>query len=90
MDCEKYQLLFKKQLLDLTPIEFKIVELFLKNVERVFSRDEIMNKVYLDTIDVSDRNIDTHIKNIRKKIHQHSPDSNPISSVYGIGYKCEK
>lgn len=90
MDCEKYQVSFKKHLLDLTPIEFKIVELFLNNVERVFSRDEIMNKVYLDTIDVSDRNIDTHIKNIRKKIHQHSPDSNPISSVYGIGYKCEK
>ncbi len=78
IDCARYQVSFKNHLLDLTPIEFKIVELFLNNVERPFSRDEIMNKVYLDTIDVSDRNIDTHIKNIRKKIHQHSSDSNPI------------
>lgn len=90
MDSEKFQVTFKEAFLDLTPIEFKILALFLKNVERVFSRDEIMNKVYHDTLDVSDRNIDTHIKNIRKKIHQLSAGSNPISSVYGVGYRCEK
>lgn len=90
MDSEKYKVTFKAQFLDLTPIEFRIVELFLKNIERVFSRDEIMNQVYLDTVDVSDRNIDTHIKNIRKKINIISTDSNPICSVYGVGYKCEQ
>lgn len=90
MEPEKYKVTFKGCFLDLTPIEFKILELFLKNVERVFSRDEIMNQVYLDTINVSDRNIDTHIKNIRKKIHHLSINSNPICSVYGVGYKCSK
>ena len=89
MEPNKYKVTFKGSLLDLTPIEFKILELFFKNVERVFTRDEIMNRVYLDTVDVSDRNIDTHIKNIRKKIHLLCVDSNPISSVYGVGYKCE-
>jgi len=90
MEVEKYKVTFKGSFLDLTPIEFKVLELLLNNVERVFSRDEIMNKVYLDTVDVSDRNIDTHIKNIRKKIHLISTASNPICSVYGVGYKCEQ
>ncbi len=90
MELDNYKASFQEQFLDLTPIEFKILALLLKNVERVYSRDEIMNQVYLDTSDVSDRNIDTHIKNIRKKIHSLSKNSNPICSVYGIGYKCEK
>jgi len=89
MEPDKYKVTFMERFLELTPIEFKVLELLLTHVERVFSRDEIMNQVYIDTIDVSDRNIDTHIKNIRKKIHQISSASNPICSVYGVGYKCE-
>ncbi len=89
MELEKYKVTLNGSFLDFTPIEFKILELFLKNVERVYSRDEIMNQVYLDTSDVSDRNIDTHIKNIRKKINIISPNFNPIVSVYGIGYKMD-
>jgi two-component system response regulator BaeR len=90
MEPDKYKVTFKGCFLELTPIEFKVLELLLNNVERVFSRDEIMNKVYLDMVDVSDRNIDTHIKNIRKKLQHISTNSNPICSVYGVGYKCEK
>ena len=48
-----------------------------------------MSQAYQDTTDVSDRNIDTHIKNIRKKISDISADLNPIRSVYGVGYKFE-
>jgi len=89
MEPEKYKVKIKGELIDFTPIEFKIFELFLKNVGRVFSRDEILNMVYQDTSEVSDRNIDTHIKNIRKKINTIRADSNPICSVYGVGYKFE-
>jgi len=89
MEAEKYKVKIKGELIDFTPIEFKIFELFLTNVERVFSRDEILNRVYQDTAEVSDRNIDTHIKNIRKKINTIHADSNPICSVYGVGYKFE-
>jgi two-component system, OmpR family, response regulator BaeR len=90
IEPDKYKVTFKGSFLELTPIEFKVLELLLNNVERVFSRNEIMNQVYVDTADVSDRNIDTHIKNIRRKIHYISTGSNPICSVYGVGYKCEK
>ena len=90
MEPEKYKLTFKGTQIDLTPVEFKIFELFLNNMGRVFERSHILNKVYNNTTDVSDRNIDTHIKNIRKKINDISADTNPISSVYGVGYKFDE
>jgi len=48
-----------------------------------------MDFVYSNFDEVSDRNIDTHIKNIRRKITLISPALNPIVSVYGVGYKME-
>lgn len=62
----------------------------LENTGRVFSRAEILDHAYSDMPDISARNIDTHIKNIRKKINQISDNITPIRSVYGIGYKLNK
>jgi len=90
MKTDDYEVTFKGQFLDLTPREFSILKLFLENSGRVFSRDEILNRTYDDISDVSDRNIDTHIKNIRKKISQIAEEEDPIRSVYGIGYKFNK
>lgn len=87
MRPKNYTVTFLGKAIELTSIEFKILELFLNNTSRVFNRNEILSSVYLDTKDVSDRNIDTHIKNIRKKINSINEKSNPISSAYGIGYK---
>ncbi len=89
LDIEKYSVTLNNQALEFTPIEFKLLEHLLKNNNRVFSRQEIMDSVYTGFDNVSDRNIDTHIKNIRKKIHTISPNLNPIISVYGVGYKME-
>jgi len=77
------------QPLVLTPLEFKLLEHFLKNIDRVFSRQDIMDSVYSGFDDISDRNIDTHVKNIRKKINLISPLLDPIISVYGVGYKMD-
>ena len=90
MKINAFEVTFKGQFLDLTPREFLIVRLFLENSGRVFSREEILVYAYSDTFDISDRNIDTHIKNIRKKINKIAPEVDPISSVYGIGYKFNK
>jgi len=54
--------------------------------ELIFSRYEIMNKVYFITVDISDCNIDT--RNLRKN-HQIVAGSNSIFTVFGVGYKCE-
>ena len=90
MKTDAYEVTFKGQFLDLTPREFLILKLFLENSGRVFSRDEILVHAYSDTFDISDRNIDTHIKNIRKKINHIAEEADLIRSVYGIGYKFNK
>ncbi|WP_375748574.1 response regulator [Vibrio sp. HN007] len=90
MKPDEYEVHFKGVFLDLTPREFKILKLFLENTGRVFSRNDILNKAYSDTADISDRNIDTHIKNIRKKVSQISAGESPIRSVYGVGYRFSK
>ncbi|MBH0000929.1 response regulator [Pseudoalteromonas sp. NSLLW24] len=73
-----------------TAVEFKIFLLFISHVGRVFTREDIINNVYSDTTDISDRNIDTHIKNIRKKINDIQAGLNPIAAVYSMGYKFKE
>ncbi|MBH0089652.1 MULTISPECIES: response regulator [unclassified Pseudoalteromonas] len=73
-----------------TAVEFKIFLLFISHVGRVFTREDIINNVYSDTTDISDRNIDTHIKNIRKKINDVQAGLNPIAAVYSVGYKFKE
>ena len=72
-----------------TAVEFNIFLLLISHVGRVFSREDIIKHVYNDTIDISDRNIDTHIKNIRKKMTEIEVGVNPIVAVYSVGYKFE-
>ena len=55
----------------------------------VFSRNDLLDVIYDDYRLVSDRTIDSHIKNVRKKIQSHFPDQDVIHSVYGVGYKFE-
>lgn len=73
-----------------TAVEFKMFLLFISHVGRVFTREDIINNVYSDTTDISDRNIDTHIKNIRKKINDVQAGLNPIAAIYSVGYKFKE
>jgi len=84
---DEYEARFGGCFLDLTPKEFMLLRLLVEHPGLVYSLDDILNALYSDLADVSDRNIDTHIKNIRKKIHAVAPTANPIRSVYGVGYK---
>tara|TARA_R110002153_G_scaffold99102_5_gene234406 strand:- start:27838 stop:28512 length:675 start_codon:yes stop_codon:yes gene_type:complete len=84
---EDYVALFKGINIGFTAVEFKIFLLFISHIGRVFTREDIINNTYNQSLDMSDRNIDTHIKNIRKKINEIEAGVNPISAVYGVGYK---
>jgi len=81
-----YTALLNGEDLSFTAIEFKIFTLFLNHIDRVFSREDIISSVYSDTLDMSDRSVDNHIKNIRKKINEIEKGLNPITAVYGVGY----
>ncbi|MEW8263559.1 MAG: winged helix-turn-helix domain-containing protein, partial [Candidatus Thiodiazotropha taylori] len=56
---------------------------------RVYSRTQLMDHLYTDQRVVSDRTVDTHVKNLRKKLNAVSPEEEIIRSIYGIGYKLE-
>jgi two-component system response regulator BaeR len=84
---DEYAALLHGKNLSFTAVEFKIFLLFINQIGRVFSREDIINNVYSQNIEMIDRNIDTHIKNIRKKITAIEVGLNPISAVYGVGYK---
>ncbi|MBN9415855.1 two-component system response regulator BaeR [bacterium SCN 62-11] len=77
------------QRLDLTPTEYRLLRLFLSHPGRVYSRDSIVDLTYDMDQEVTDRVVDSHIKNLRKKIARELPDREVIYSVYGVGYRFE-
>lgn len=72
----------------LTAVEFRMLFALAKRAGRIFSRDQLMAVAYTDGRIVSDRTIDTHIKNVRKKLNDVAKEE-IIHSVYGVGYKVE-
>jgi len=87
MDADKFVALVYGQALALTPIEFRLLDLLSQSPNRVFSREYLMNNIYIDNRVVSDRTMDSHIKNLRKKINKASEGRIIIFTVYGVGYK---
>ncbi|MEG1132307.1 MAG: response regulator transcription factor [Romboutsia sp.] len=72
-----------------TPIEFKILTLLIKNPGRVFSADEIYEKVWKERA-VNTDTIMVHVRNIREKIEMDSKNPKYLKVVWGVGYKIEK
>ena len=73
--------------LDLTAVEFKLLSFMAANPGRIYSRGQLMEKIYQDQRIVNDRTIDSHIKKLRSKIAILSPNEELIGSVYGVGYR---
>ena len=73
--------------LNLTPVEFALLKTLAAHPGRVFSRDQLMNAMYSDYRVVSDRAVDTHIKNLRRKLADAGDGREVIESVYGLGYR---
>ena len=86
---DKYKCLVGDQEIDLTPVEFRMLVTLITHPGRVFSREKLMQEAYSDYRVVSDRTIDSHIKNLRRKLTlcQQQPDL--LKSIYGVGYKIE-
>tara|TARA_R100001369_G_scaffold16274_2_gene31299 strand:- start:3467 stop:4147 length:681 start_codon:yes stop_codon:yes gene_type:complete len=71
--------------LDLTRREFSVLQALASRPGRVFSRDQLLSLAFPDDTEVFDRTVDSHIRNIRRKIASVST-WDPIRSVYGVGY----
>lgn len=73
--------------INLTPNEFSLLHVLMTFPERVFSRNELIDKIQGYRFDGYDRTIDSHVKNLRKKIAQCLPGIEVIQTIYGVGYK---
>ncbi|MGG0240286.1 response regulator transcription factor [Bacillus rhizoplanae] len=74
--------------LSLTPIEFSLLGLFLQNINRAYSRDELIEKIWGFQTDIEYRTVDSHIRNIREKLRKAGfPIEDYLETVYKIGYK---
>lgn len=75
--------------LELTAVEFRLLQFLARHHGRIFNRQQLMDHIYPDERVVSDRTIDSHIKKLRRKIESAAPSVELIHSVYGVGYKFE-
>lgn len=83
------KMIVKKQneAVSLTANEFKLLIAFLSNPEKVFSREELVEKAFGIDYEGFDRTVDTYIKNIRQKIENNPKEPVYVVTVYGMGYK---
>jgi two-component system response regulator BaeR len=79
----------RSQPLELTATEYNLFAALAKRPGTIFSRAQLLDLARRDSLDVNDRAIDTHIKNLRRKIAVLIPDVDVIHSVYGLGYRFE-
>lgn len=75
--------------LPFTPVEFRILAELIDHPDRVFSRQQLLDFAHEDQRDINDRTIDSHIKNIRRKLAAKLPGAECLQSVYGVGYRFE-
>ncbi len=87
LNREQYLAKYNNNLMNLTPVEFKLLSILAEHDGRVYARQHLVDYIYDDRRVVTDRTIDTHIKNIRKKLTQAGAVEELIQSIYGIGYK---
>jgi two-component system response regulator BaeR len=88
LDIERFECMAAGTRIELTPVEFRLLHGLMERPGRVLSRDQLMNLCYSDGRVVSDRTIDTHVKNLRKKLEP-TLDRVLIQSIYGVGYKLD-
>ncbi|MBR3825445.1 MAG: response regulator transcription factor [Lachnospiraceae bacterium] len=77
------------ELVKLTPIEFKILQLLIKSPGRVFSTDEIYERVW-NEMAINTDTVLVHVRNIREKIEYNPKEPKYLKVVWGVGYKIEK
>ncbi|HXU42442.1 MAG TPA: response regulator [Burkholderiales bacterium] len=75
--------------IELTPVEFRLLAALAAAPGRVFSRDGLLEKLYADHRVVTDRTVDAHVKNLRRKLEEIRPGADLVRSIYGVGYKLE-
>ncbi|WP_341740028.1 response regulator [Microcoleus sp. CAWBG640] len=89
LDLDSGRVTFDKQVISLTAKEYNLLELFLRNPDRIFSRSAILDRLWGFDDAPTDRAINTHIKDIRKKLKAGGLTAEIFDTVYGMGYRLK-
>jgi len=87
VNFRKYEASIAGRSLNLTPVEFKLLGVLVKEPGRVFSRGQLIEKALGYDFDGFDRTMDVHILNLRRKLEPDPSHPSYIKTVYGAGYK---
>lgn len=87
INMNSHEVKIRGQIITLTNTEYKILLLFAKNPNRVFTREQLLELTIDEHYEKIDRIIDAHIKNLRHKIELDTKKAKIIQTVYGVGYK---
>ncbi len=89
VEHESMRITLNGAVLPLTPVEFRLLAEMIAHPDRIYSRQQLLDFAHEDQRDISDRTVDSHIKNIRRKIENRLPQCECLQSVYGVGYRFE-
>jgi len=87
LDADRFEVRIAGKALALTPVEFRLLRRLMEKPGKVYSRGQLLDASYEDHRIVSDRTVDSHIRNLRRKFGEIGQD--PIASVYGVGFRFE-
>ena len=88
VDFARCQLRRAGELVEITPVEFKLLATFIRHRGRMLSRQQLLDLVWTDAT-CGDRVVDTHVSNLRKKIEKNPAEPLYVSSVRGMGYRFD-
>jgi two-component system catabolic regulation response regulator CreB len=89
LDSEAGRIRYRGQLLELTCYEYLLLKLLIEHPARIFSREQLLERVWREPAEVFDRTVDTHIKTLRGKLRAVAADQDPIRTHRGLGYSLE-
>ncbi len=89
IDEQQQSIMLNGQSIKLTLLEFNLFRLLYHNPQRIYSRQHIIDYMYHDYRIVSEQTVNSHIRNLRKKLIGLSPDHELIHSIYAVGYRYD-
>ena len=89
IDRDRHSAQLDEHELDLTRVELRVLDALAHPPGRVWSRDQLLDRMYDDGRVVSDRTVDSHIANLRRKLQAVRPHDEGVQAVYGVGYRLD-
>jgi DNA-binding response OmpR family regulator len=87
VDLNSHQVYLGDEVIHLTPNEFKLLSVLAKRPGQTFTREQLVDEMHGGSMQGFDRSIDSHVKNLRRKLESGAGEPPLIETVYGVGYR---